>query len=198
VPQGGQPVPYGTLRVQAAPGLATPGGTTAVTAAFTNNGLLTLGQVQFVITVPVGWTMTAATPVTAGPVGSGGVVQASWQVTVPPDANPGQAPIGVRAVYTAGDQRGVSYGSVAVLGAYASLAGLPPHGCADRGRAGRVERADGSRRNLSDAVRRRGFRQRTLHQLVAVHQVVGACLRAGVYRYCSAGSTCRGSAVTGQ
>jgi beta-galactosidase len=123
VPQGGQPVPYGTLRVQAAPGLATPGGTTAVTAAFTNNGLLPLGQVQFVITVPVGWTMTAATPVTAGPVGSGGVVQASWQVTVPPDANPGQAPIGVRAVYTAGDQRGVSYGSVAVLGAYASLAG---------------------------------------------------------------------------
>jgi beta-galactosidase len=49
------------------------------------------------------------------------VVQTRWQVT-PHDANPAEASIGVQAVYTAQGQRGVTYGSVSVLGAYATLA----------------------------------------------------------------------------
>jgi hypothetical protein len=123
VPQAGQPVPYGTLRVQAAPGLVTPGGATTVTATFVNNGILALDQAGFTVTAPDGWIVTALTPVTSSPVASGQVVQASWLVAVPPDANPGQAPLTVQAVYTAGDQRGVTYGSISVLGAYATLAG---------------------------------------------------------------------------
>ena len=55
-------------------------------------------------------------------VRSGEVIKASWHVAVPPDAHLGQAPITIQAVYTAGDQRGVTYGSVSVLGAYATLA----------------------------------------------------------------------------
>jgi beta-galactosidase len=62
------------------------------------------------------------TPTARAHVRSGQVVQASWQVTVPPDAHPGQVPVTVQAAYTAADQRGVSYGSVSVLGAYAALA----------------------------------------------------------------------------
>lgn len=56
-------------------------------------------------------------------VRSGQTARASWQVTVPASANPGQAPITVQAVYTAGRQRGVTYSSVSVLRAYASVAG---------------------------------------------------------------------------
>jgi hypothetical protein len=55
-------------------------------------------------------------------VRSGQTARASWQVTVPASANPGQAPITVQAVYAAGKQRGVTYSSVSVLRAYATLA----------------------------------------------------------------------------
>jgi len=123
VPQAGRPVPYGTLQVQAAPALVTLGGTTTVTATFANNGILALDQVGFAVTAASGWKVTAAPAVIPGQVPSGEVVKASWDVAVPPDAHPGQAPITVQAVYTAGDQRGVSYGSVSVLRAYATLAG---------------------------------------------------------------------------
>ena len=123
VPQAGRPVPYGTLRVQAAPGLVPPGGTTTVTATFTNNSVLTLDAVEFTGTVPGGWTATVAPTVIPSQVRSGEVIQASWHVTVPPNAHFGQAPITVQAVYAAGDQRGVTYGSINVLGGYATLAG---------------------------------------------------------------------------
>ncbi|HLK73343.1 MAG TPA: glycoside hydrolase family 2 TIM barrel-domain containing protein [Streptosporangiaceae bacterium] len=122
VPGAGRPVPYGTLQVQAAPGLVPPGGTTTVTATFANNGILVLDRVGLAATAPSGWTVTAQWPAAAERVRSGQVLQASWQIAVPPDAHPGQSPVIVQAVYTAGDQRGVSYGSVSVLGAYATVA----------------------------------------------------------------------------
>jgi hypothetical protein len=56
-------------------------------------------------------------------VGRGRTARASWRVTVPAGAHPGQDPVTVQAVYTAGQQRGVTYSSVDVLRAYASLAG---------------------------------------------------------------------------
>ena len=118
----GRPVPYGTLRVQATPSLVTPGGRTTVTATVSNNGVLDLDRVGFAVTSAGGWTVTATTPVTRSQVRSGQAVQASWQVAVPPDAHPGQAPVTVQAAYTAGDQRGVGYGSVSVLSAYATVA----------------------------------------------------------------------------
>ena len=76
VPQAGRPVPYGMLQVQAAPGLVTPGGTTTVTATFANNGILALDQVQFAITGPDGWLVTAVTPDSSGQSrgGLGGIV----------------------------------------------------------------------------------------------------------------------------
>jgi hypothetical protein len=60
--------------------------------------------------------------VTCDRVRGGQVVQARWHVVVPAAAHLGQAPITVQAVYTAEGQRGVTYGSVSVLSAYATLA----------------------------------------------------------------------------
>jgi beta-galactosidase len=122
VPAAGTPVPYGSLTVAAAPELVTPGSTTTVTATLDNNGLLTLDQVTFSVTLPSGWTASPATPVTVTGVRSGRTARVSWQVTVPAGADPGQDPVSVQAVYTAGHQRGVSYSSVNMLRAYATLA----------------------------------------------------------------------------
>ena len=121
VPEAGSPVPYGTLEVQAAPPLVTSGHPTKITATLTNNGLLPLAEVTFVMAAPSGWTAREVGPVSAGPLARDQAVAASWLVT-PQDANPAEAPVLVRAVYTAGHQRGVSYGSVSVLGATATLA----------------------------------------------------------------------------
>jgi NPCBM-associated, NEW3 domain of alpha-galactosidase/Glycoside hydrolase family 2 C-terminal domain 5 len=122
VPSAGPPVPYGSLAVVASPALVTPGHTTTVTATLTDNGLLALDQVTFSVWMPGGWQASPAGPVTTAGVRSGRSVTASWQVTVPISANPGQVPVTVQAVYTAGQQRGVSCSSVSVLRAYATLA----------------------------------------------------------------------------
>jgi beta-galactosidase len=122
VPDGGSPVPYGALIVAASPSLVPAGQTTTVTATLSNNGLLRLDEVTFTITVPDGWTATAQRPVSFTGVGSGRTVTATWQVALPADANPGQAPVQVQAVYTAGAQRGVTYQTIDVLSAYATLA----------------------------------------------------------------------------
>jgi beta-galactosidase len=125
LPEAGNPVPYGTLEVQAAPPLVTSGQPTKITATLTNNGLLPLDQVTFVLAAPAGWTAREVGPVSGGAASGGPVprdraVTVSWLVT-PQDANPAEAPVLVRAVYTAERQRGVSYGSVSVLGAIATL-----------------------------------------------------------------------------
>jgi hypothetical protein len=93
-----------------------------VTATFTNNSILTLDGLAFAGTLPGGWTATVLPTTIPTQVRSGQVVQVSWHVTVPRDAHPGQAPITVQAVYTAGGQRGVTYGSISVLGGYGTLA----------------------------------------------------------------------------
>lgn len=122
VPDGPAPVPYGTLTVTASPVFVRPGATTTVTATLTNNGILNLDKVTLAITVPGGWTATARTRVTFTRVRSGSGVTASWRVTVPSNAHPGQAPVQVQAVYTAGRQRGVTYQTIDVLSAYQTLA----------------------------------------------------------------------------
>jgi beta-galactosidase len=121
VPSAGAPVPYGSLTVATAPALVTPGSTTTVTATLDNNGLLPLDQVTFSVAGPDGWTVSPASPVTVRRVPSARTARASWKVTVPAGANPGQDPVTVQAVYTAGPQRGVTYSSVNVLRAYATL-----------------------------------------------------------------------------
>jgi beta-galactosidase len=121
VPSAGAPVPYGSLAVAATPALVTPGSTTTVTATLDNNGLLALDHVTFSISLPDGWTASPAAPVAVTGVRTGGTARASWKVTVPASANPGQDPVTVQAVYTAGKQRGVTYSSVNVLRAYATL-----------------------------------------------------------------------------
>jgi beta-galactosidase len=122
VPSSGAPVPYGSLNVTATPALVTPGSTTTVTATLANNGLLDLDRVTFSLTLPGGWTASPASPIEVSAVRSGGTARASWSVTVPAGADPGLDPVTVQAVYTAGQQRGVTYSSVDVLRAYASLA----------------------------------------------------------------------------
>jgi beta-galactosidase len=122
VPSAGAPIPYGSLAVTAAPALVAPSSTTTVTATLTNNGLLTLDHVTFSVTLPGGWKASPAAPVTVTGVRSGQTATVRWPVTVPASANPGQDPVTVQAVYTAGRQRGVTYSSVDVLRAYASLA----------------------------------------------------------------------------
>jgi beta-galactosidase len=122
VANGGSPVAYGALTVAASPALVPPGGATTVTATLTNNGLLRLDEVKFTVSVPDGWTTAAQTPVSFTGVPSGRTVTASWQVTLPSDADPGQEPVQVQAVYTAGGQRGVTYQTIDVLSVYATLA----------------------------------------------------------------------------
>lgn len=119
---GGAPAPYAAVAVTSAPKLVTPGETTKVTAAITNNGLLDLTRLTLAIQVPAGWAAAASTPTTLTNVGSGQQVQAGWQVTVPAGAAPGTATVTVRATYTSGAQRGVTDGSTRVLVAYPSLA----------------------------------------------------------------------------
>jgi beta-galactosidase len=122
VPNAPAPVPYGALAVSAAPAFVTPGSTTTVTATLTNNGLLGLDSLTLAVTVPGGWTATALTPLSAKGVRSGGTVTAAWRVTLPAGANPGQSPVQVQATYTAGKQRGVTYQTLDVVSAYATLA----------------------------------------------------------------------------
>jgi hypothetical protein len=80
VVQAGLPVPYGTMRVQAAPGRVAPGGRTRVTATFTNNGILALDRVEFAVTSAGGWMVTAVTPDTRSKVRSGQVAAANFDV----------------------------------------------------------------------------------------------------------------------
>jgi beta-galactosidase len=122
VPDGGAPTPYGVLAASASPALAAGGATTTVTATLTNNGVVTLDEVTFAVTVPDGWTAAAQAPVTVTGVRSGRAVTATWQVRLPADANPGQAPVQVEAVYTSGGQRGVTYQTIDVLSVYTTLA----------------------------------------------------------------------------
>jgi beta-galactosidase len=122
VPNGPAAIPYGALTTTASPAFVAPGATTTITATLANNGLLELDSLTFAITVPDGWTAAAGTPVTFRAIGSGRTVTATWQVTLPAGANPGQAPVQVEAVYTSGAQRGVTYQTVDVLSSYATLA----------------------------------------------------------------------------
>jgi len=123
VPNAPVPIPYGTLAVSASPAFVTPGSSTTVAATLTNNGLLELDSLKTAITVPSGWTATAQTPVSATRIKSRRTVTVAWRVTLPANANPGQSPVQVQAVYTAGKQRGVAYQTLDVVSAYATLAG---------------------------------------------------------------------------
>jgi beta-galactosidase len=122
IPNAPSPVPYGTLTVSSSPALVAAGSSATVTATLTNNGLPALDELTFTVTVPDGWTATARTPVTARGVRSGATVTASWRVALPAGANPGQAPVQVRTVYTGAGQRGVTYQTVDLLSTQATLA----------------------------------------------------------------------------
>ena len=118
----GPPAPYGTLMAQAAPSVVTAGGSTTLTAAFTNHGLPLLDTVTLSADAPAGWAAAATTAVTFHQIKPGQTVRATWRVTAPARAKPGQAAVTTQASYTANNQRGVTDALTSLLIPYASLA----------------------------------------------------------------------------
>jgi beta-galactosidase len=118
---GGPPAPFGQVTLQAAPLVVGPGRDDTVTATFTNQGLVGLSQVTLDIEAPQGWTATAGSATTFSGVSPGQSVTARWTLAVPAGTEPGSYPVTVTAVYTGGDQRGVTDGSATVQVAYPSL-----------------------------------------------------------------------------
>ncbi|GAA2214773.1 hypothetical protein GCM10009850_102390 [Nonomuraea monospora] len=86
-------LPYGSVSVGADRKGVKPGGTVRVTAAFTNgNTLRPAGQVALRLDAPAGYQVQPASPTGADQVAAGGTFTASWTVTAPVDAAPGQTP----------------------------------------------------------------------------------------------------------
>ena len=110
----GAPAPYGALTVAASPVPVAPGTATTVTATVKNNGLPQLDDMTLTVIPPAGWTVAAHTPVSFKGVRSGATVSATWEVRLPQDTRPGQRQVRVQAVYTASQQRGVSYATAEV------------------------------------------------------------------------------------
>jgi beta-galactosidase len=110
----GAPVPYASLSVAASPTGAVPGEATEVTATVKNSGLPNLDDVTLTTVLPAGWTAAARTPVSFKGIRSGAAVTATWLVRLPPDTRRGQVPLRVQVVYTAGQQRGISYATAQV------------------------------------------------------------------------------------
>ncbi|WP_063796031.1 glycoside hydrolase family 2 TIM barrel-domain containing protein [Streptacidiphilus griseoplanus] len=107
---GGPPVPYGTLSVQATPGLVLAGDSIEIAGAFTNNGNPTLQRLALTVQAPDGWQAVPTTPTAFTAVQSGKTLQVGWRVTAPADAAPGQtATIKVTAAYTGHDEQNVSH-----------------------------------------------------------------------------------------
>jgi beta-galactosidase len=118
----GAPVPYAAVSVAATPTVVVPGKAAAVTATVKNSGLPPLDDLTLKIMLPVGWTAVARTPVSFKGVRSGAEVTATWTIRLPPDTGRGQVPLRVQAVYTAGQQRGVTHATAEVQTFYPTLA----------------------------------------------------------------------------
>jgi beta-galactosidase len=119
---GGPAAPYGSLVVSAQPSVVTPGSSTEVSAAFTNQGNPNLDTVELTIHAPDGWTVQPTTATTFTRVGSGQQVSARWQVAAPDGAQPGRPAVTVQAAFSAGTQRGVTTTGAILLVPYTSLA----------------------------------------------------------------------------
>jgi beta-galactosidase len=125
----GAPVPYGALAVAASPTQVAPGTATKVTATVKNDGLPRLDDITLEVILPVGWTAAARTPVSFKGVRSGAAVTATWEVSLPRDARPDHVPVRVQAVYTGGQQRGVTSATAKVQSVHPTLAAaLNAHG----------------------------------------------------------------------
>lgn len=119
----GPAVPYGTLSATAAPGLVPAGGSTEITATFTNVGNPALAHLSLTARVPDGWQATAAMPTAFTAVRSGRTLTARWKVTAPVGAQPGQsAAIVVQAGYDAHGEHGVGRATTELRVPYASFA----------------------------------------------------------------------------
>ncbi|MBO0889799.1 MAG: hypothetical protein J2P14_02715 [Acidothermales bacterium] len=118
---GGPAAPYGSLQASADPAVVPAGSKARVDATFTNQGNPQLDGLTLTVDVPDGWTTEASTPTTFRQVASGTTVRASWQVTAPSDAQPGNALVEVRASYSANTQQGLGRADIALLVPYASL-----------------------------------------------------------------------------
>jgi beta-glucosidase len=81
----------------AAPSVVAAGGTTPVSATFTNGSTETVRNATLALAVPNGW--TAGAPDRIASVAPGKSVTATWQVTVPADAEAGAATLTASASY---------------------------------------------------------------------------------------------------
>ena len=110
-------VVQGTL-ANSTPAVVPAGQPSAVSATFTNGGSSPVSDVALSLTVPAGWTATAATPVTFASVPAGARATATWQVTPAEGATPQQYPVTFGATSSEGPfsssaQTNVPYASVA-------------------------------------------------------------------------------------
>lgn len=105
-----------------APAVVLPGTTVAVTSAFTNGATQSVRDVQTRLELPAGWTATATSPATFRSVAAAQTVKTTWTVSVPADANGGQASMSASTDYSGAGQHKPASGSAVVQVAYAGLA----------------------------------------------------------------------------
>jgi YVTN family beta-propeller protein len=104
------PVTHTSVTVPA----AQPGQTITVPATFTNDGRAAVTHASLSLTVPRGWHVDSSR-VTAGAIPSGGQLNGSWQVTVPPRTPASDYTVTATANYTWGTTHASSESSLASL-----------------------------------------------------------------------------------
>lgn len=111
-----------SVTVAAASSLATPGTPVVVTTTVTASGNQTLAGVRAGLTVPAGWRVTPAHPVSLGTVDAGGSARTQWTVTAPAGAAAGSYTLTASASFsTAGSEQAVLGSSLTTV-PFASLA----------------------------------------------------------------------------
>ena len=106
-----------------APPVAAPGSAVTATTALPDTGSQPLRDVSMTLSVPSGWTATAASPATFATVRPGQTARTTWKVTVPADAQPGSDALTANASYTDADGPGTATATGTTSVPYASLAG---------------------------------------------------------------------------
>ena len=103
--------------------VAHPGDTLTATAALPNNGPQSLSNVNFTLSAPSGWTVTATGPTTFASVASGQTATTTWKITVPSEATPSVNEVDFTGSYTdANGESSVPQDSAQVSVPFGSLA----------------------------------------------------------------------------
>jgi beta-glucosidase len=104
-----------------APTVVTPGSTATVTTALPDTSSKPLSHVSVTLTVPTGWSATAASPSTFATVRPGQTAQTTWNVTIPADAAPGTNDLTATAAFGDANGPGTATQAGQVSVPYASL-----------------------------------------------------------------------------